>query len=88
MASILPDEKEQEDDEFCDLILQQMTDQITYYKRLGSAGTASSRVLGPAKEYHSFLVRWNRNDFKRLLSQFDTELTRRLNSELRDFAQP
>jgi len=84
-VSIQGDAKELDDNEFCDLLMGQLREQVLYFKRLGSL----QGRLGDSTAYHEFRVRWkNVADFKRQLGQFDAELTRRLNSNLRNVDLP
>ena len=80
-VSIQGDAKELDDNEFCELLMGQMKEQILYFKRLGSL----QGRLGDSTSYHQFRVRWKHiADFKRQLAQFDAEMTIRLESNLRN----
>ncbi len=80
---IVADEQELADNELCDLLLEQLNQQILFFKRFGAADV-SSRWLGTAPDYHTFRVHWRNHDFTRTLGKFNTEMNRRLNSHLKN----
>ncbi len=77
-------QQELNDSELCDLIKDQLQDQVAYFLKFGEPQVqpGDTKDYRDFRVYHDFRVRWHNQEFQGLLRLFTSELTSRLNSDL------